>query len=206
VKEKLAYGMGFYEKGKYCSKVMGKRTREYTKWMNMLERCYSIKYNERNPTYRKCIVSNNFLNFQYFAEWCNNQVGFSEDGWHLDKDILVRHNHLYSEDNCVFVPQQLNCLLFDNNSTRGKYPIGVYFHSKRCAYEATVSVAGKKRHIGYYSTAEDAFAAYKEVKETYVKSVAVDYKNRVDSRVYQALLLWEVQDNLVNHNLYASTD
>ena len=75
--------------------------KEYQLWQDMLERCFSEKYQTRQPTYKDCNVSNNFLNYSYFYEWCQEQIGFGkvdEKGrsWCLDKDLLFVGNKTYS--------------------------------------------------------------------------------------------------------------
>ena len=48
--------------------------------------------------------------------WCIKQVGYEyyindTDNWHLDKDILGDENdRMYSANNCVLVPNELNDL------------------------------------------------------------------------------------------------
>lgn len=33
------------------------------------------------------------------------------EGWHLDKDILLKGNKVYSPETCAFVPAKINSLL-----------------------------------------------------------------------------------------------
>ena len=83
---------------KYPSTINGVRTKEYVLWKSMLTRCYSNKKKKKNPTYIDCEVSDNFKSYEYFYEWCNKQIGFGNDGWHLDKDLLIKGNKVYDEN------------------------------------------------------------------------------------------------------------
>ena len=111
---------------KYPSKVNGVNTKEYVLWKNMLERCYSDIFKKKRPTYEGCKVSDNFLYYEYFYEWCNKQIGFGNDGWQMDKDLLIKGNKVYSEDSCIFLPREINQVLVKCTASRGKYLIGVY--------------------------------------------------------------------------------
>ena len=83
---------------KYPSSVNGRTTKEYELWQSMLKRCYSDGFKKKYSTYEGCKVSNNFKIYEYFYEWCNKQVGFSNKDWQLDKDLLAKGNKIYSED------------------------------------------------------------------------------------------------------------
>ena len=174
-------------------RVDGKHTKEYRLWNNMLKRCYSVGCQKFRPTYIDCSVSENFRYLQYFKEWCNNQIGFNsvdEKGkpFALDKDILVKGNRVYNEDVCVFVPQEVNLLFTKRDKSRGEYPIGVSFHKSRGMLTATLN----NKYLGYFNTAEQAFQVYKTAKEAYIKEVANKWKDKIDPKVYEALMNYEV--------------
>ena len=187
--KKLVQGVGIND-GKYPTKVNGINTKEYNLWTSMLKRCYSVKYHEARPTYIGCNVSDNFKHYTYFFEWCQNQIGFGGCDFSLDKDLIIKGNKIYSEDNCLFLPQSLNKLLTKRQLHRGGLPIGVTKNSNN--YKVRCNVNGSENYLGVFSTIESAFQAYKTFKEAYIKELAEKYKDTIDPRAYQALLNYEV--------------
>ena len=175
-------------------------SRIYQLWLNMLTRC-TQKCWDKYPTYTGVTCSENFKSYTYFYEWCQIQVGFKnkdEKGisWNLDKDLLVKGNKVYSEDTCVFVPLRLNLLLTNRESSRGEWPIGVYRSKNKKQFRSMCSNGtGKRKHLGYFNTPQEAFQAYKTYKEALIKQVANEYKEQLDCRVYEALMNYEVNEN-----------
>lgn len=194
----LISGIGFND-GKHLMSIECKTLKEYSLWQDMLLRC-TEKYWEKKPTYIGTTCSENFRSYSYFYEWCQEQIGFKnkEEGgvrvaWHLDKDLLSKGNKIYSEDTCVFLPKTINLLLTKRDKSRGKYPLGVSWHSPMKKLRAKCCVGGGVQQlIGYYDTPEQAFLAYKTFKESYIKQVAEQYKSQIDPRAYKALLEYEV--------------
>lgn len=189
------YGVGLLDGEK--TQVDGVVCKEYSLWNNMLTRCYNEKLFIENPTYEDCHISENFKSFRYFKGWCNNQKGFkctNEKGkpFQLDKDILIKGNKTYSEDACVFVPPEVNKLITKANRIRGTLPVGVVYHKKNRSFVSRLSKENKAVNLGSYSTYEEAFQAYKQAKEDYIKEVAELYKDQIDIRVYEALMKYEV--------------
>ena len=181
---------------KYPIRVNGTLTKEYTLWQNMLQRCYSNTFQKKQPTYEGCEVSENFKSYEYFYEWCNKQIGFGNDGRHLDKDLLIKGNKVYSENTCVFIPKEINSLLTKRTASRGEHLIGVYYHKIANAFVSQVSKnKGKPEHLGLFNTETEAFSAYKQAKEAFVKEQANVWKSQIDDRAYNALMNYTVNIN-----------
>ena len=179
---------------KYPPSINGVRTKEYTLWCSMLQRCYSDRCQKKHPTYEGCEVSENFKSYEYFYEWCHKQVGFNNEGWQLDKDLLVKGNKVYNESTCVFLPPEINSLLIKCTASRGKHLIGVSWNKKANAFMATVSKGtGKREYLGSFKTEIEAFNAYKTAKESFIKEQANKWKGKIDDRAYEALMNYEVE-------------
>ena len=169
-------------------------TKEYALWQNMLKRCYSDVYKKKHPTYEGCEVSDNFKSYEYFYEWCHNQIGFDNEGWHLDKDLLIKGNKVYNENVCVFIPQDINLLLVKREALRGEHLIGVSWSNSNKAFVAKVNKnKGKPEHLGLFNTELEAFNAYKQAKEVFVKEQANKWKDKIDPRAYNALMNYTVE-------------
>ena len=178
---------------KYPSKVNNVLTKEYVLWVHMLQRCYSDVYKKQKPTYKDCEVSENFKSYEYFYEWCNKQIGFGNDGWHLDKDLLIKGNKVYDENTCIFIPSEINLVLVKRTALRGEYLIGVSWHKKGKSFVAQISKnKGKQEKLGCFNTEIEAFNAYKWVKENYLKELANKWKSQIDIRAYEALMKYTV--------------
>ena len=178
---------------KYLASINGVITKEYNLWYSMLERCYSDAYQKKQPTYKGCKVSNNFKSYEYFYEWCHKQVGFNKE-WHLDKDLLIKGNKVYSESTCVFIPAEINSLLIKRGASRGEHLIGVCWSKTHKAFKAQVRInKGMQEHLGYFNTEIEAFNAYKQAKESFIKEQANKWKGQIDERAYNALMNYTVE-------------
>ena len=190
--EKRYYGVGYIGKGKYTGYKNSKITKCHKTWIDMLERCYDKKCQDKNPTYKGCTVCNEWHNYQNFAEWYyNNYYEIKGEQVHLDKDIIIKNNKEYSYNTCVFVPQSINNLFCKSNKLRENLPIGVSV--KRNKYRATIYINGKQKSLGSYNTPEEAFIAYKTFKENYIKAKADSYRETIPEKLYNAMYEYEVE-------------
>lgn len=191
-KNKLVCGVGVndYEGSVY---VNGKRMESYMTWHNMLERCYSTKYQRNKPTYIGCTVSNEWLSFSNFKKFYDANY---REGFELDKDILFPGNKVYSKDTCVFVPQYLNNLLTDSGRARGDLPLGVCINRVIIKgktyeyYQAQCSDGYGKILKKTFKTIEEASAWYSATKTRIVAEQVQRALNEgaIDQRVADALL------------------
>ena len=170
----------------------GKKCPIYYAWVRMFERCYSKKFHRINPTYVGCTVSEEFKDYSKWREWYDNYQ-YKHDGWHLDKDLLIKGNKIYSESTCVFIPREINQVLVKRTASRGQHLLGVYWHNASKAFIARVNKGkGKQKHLGYFNTEIEAHLAYKQAKESYLKELADKYKDLLDPRAYEALYNYTV--------------
>lgn len=164
-----------------------------SKWRNIFNRHYNSVYKDTHTTYKKIKVSEDWLNYQNFAKWFEeNWKPYMDSSWHLDKDILQKGNEIYSAETCAFVPQEINKLFTKTNAKRGQYPIGVVKSGTRFTSKITKG-DNVRVHLGLFNTPEEAFEAYKTAKENYIKEVADKWKGLISDRVYQAMYNYEVE-------------
>ena len=188
------YGRGFLGSGEYDC-IQDKEA--YYLWTRLLARAYNSNYHDKFPTYKDVQVSEDWWNFQNFAEWCYSQKFFNAkdnkgNSYQLDKDILIKGNKVYSPETCCFVPSEVNNLLLSNGANRGECPLGVSRVRNTDKFRAYVS-GGYLGYLGTFNTLEEAFAKYKESKEKHIKTVAEKWKDLIDYRAYEALTKYQVE-------------
>lgn len=157
----------------------------YRTWCGMLTRCYNTTYQEKYPSYSDsdCSVSPDWLVFSNFSRWMLCQEWEER---HLDKDILVRGNRVYSDEFCVFVPREVNVFVNDCVATRGEFPQGVSWDKNCHRFVGYISVNGKQKHLGYFSSKEDAHNSWKAAKIILAESLIRRYN--LSSRISEAIL------------------
>lgn len=73
-----------------------KKTRSYILWNNILQRCYDPKLHTKEPTYIGTECYNEWLNYQAFAKWYeNNFYEIEGEKMELDKDLLSKDGKIY---------------------------------------------------------------------------------------------------------------
>lgn len=190
---KTTYGVGFHGIGKHVQH----KSKAHDYWSKMLQRAYCPEYKALHPSYTEAVVCDEWHNFQNFADWVVQQIGFGEMGYNLDKDRLVKGNKLYSPEFCLLIPQELNKLVAAPSVKRGDSPVGTStrddLNGKYMARYSRKGSGGKDIYLGLFDTKEDAFYAYKTAKEEYIKERTEFWKDKIDPRAYEALMNYKVE-------------
>ena len=188
------YGVGYIGIGKFIGGSYSKENIIYDYWDGILRRCYSERIKKLRNSYSDCLVDECWHNLQNFGEWFEkNYNPKCMKSWCLDKDILVKGNRIYSPETCCFVPNEINVIFTNGYIRRGEYPKGVSYKPKINKYIAQYQKDGVVTHIGTFKTVDEAFQAYKEVKEKYIKEKADKWKDQIDPRVYEAMYNYQVE-------------
>lgn len=179
----LVYGVGINDvdytvEVKISSTVNGVRHQTmvwkcpfYRKWRDMLHRCYSEKYLAKKPTYSGCSVCESWLKLSNFKAWMETQ---DWEGNHLDKDLMVRGNKVYSSDTCCFIPRIVNSFITEQTDKRGNLPIGVHWREDMMKFAASYSdpFTGKTCGLGSFDCEITAHKAWLRKKLEFAKSLS----------------------------------
>lgn len=195
-KKKLVCGAGTNDSDYVTQKfetiiVDGKQKRKlvwvcpfYQAWTSMLKRCYSIKTQERYPTYKGCSVSTEWLTFTVFKNWMMTQNW--EDN-HLDKDLLIEGNKVYSPETCVFVSGVVNSFTIDSGATRGDFLIGISWDKKSGKFMSKCSnpFTKEQEYLGLFDCEQEAHEAWSKRKLELAHELAAI---QTDTRVAESLI------------------
>lgn len=196
------YGVGITG-NKYPTWIIGtdKHAKEYDAWQNMIARCFNEKIKEKYPTYKDATCCEEWLLYDNFYEWLHRQENFEKwynnEKWHVDKDILIKGNKIYSPNACCLVPYNVNKLFLKNDADRGDLPIGVTKDRKGYGYIARCMnpFTGERDYIGYRTNIESTFLLYKPYKENLIKQLAKEEysKGNITKECYDAMIRYEVE-------------
>ena len=114
-KHGIVHGKGVNDMPRGWTKADEYNERIYRVWHSMIQRCYSEKYHEKQPTYKNCYCCERWLklsnfvedvklipNYEYWRDNPNKRIS-------LDKDIKPGStNKCYCLDNCIFTSQSDN--------------------------------------------------------------------------------------------------
>lgn len=155
----------------------------YARWKHLLDRVYGEKTLVEYPTFRNNSVCEEWLYLSKFKMWMETQR-WEGVKIHLDKDILVPGNRLYSPDTCAFIPEYLNNLFHVKASGRGEFPLGVslrtnpknFIHTKPYFTQCTMKGASDKVASSYSGSPEEAHRKWQQFKIIHIDNVIARYR------------------------------
>lgn len=185
----MVYGVGYNEpiEGQKVYKTTENRkpNKCYATWRGILQRCYDNKHQEKHPTYINAECYNEWLNYQAFAHWYNNNYYEIEgEKMELDKDLLSGNGKVYSPNTCIFLPHSINNALINAK--------GYTFDKNTNKYKAQTWYKNKRIYLGCFDTEEEAHEVYRLNKQLIVYLLAEEYKDVLPVKVYEALMNYQL--------------
>ena len=163
----------------------------YKKWSAMLERCYSDSRDIKSPSYKGCSVCEEWLYFSNFKKWLESE---DWEGMHIDKDLLILDNKIYSPETCCLLTAKVNTFLIDGGSSlKGGLPLGVTMHhykhkgvivSSRYRSRCNNPFTGKREHLGLFDCPDQAHQVWKDKKHEHACNLS---ELETDPRIIHAL-------------------
>lgn len=177
------HGVGYFGIGDFVSRCetldgsRGQHTPVYRAWAGMMERGYSQKFKTKNPAYTNVSVCREWHNFQTFAAWYCRQHGMNPEAtdYHLDKDLIVKGNRVYSPSTCCLLPAAINTMVhslihvdLDSDDTYG-LPHGVQQDDD--GFFVKVSINGQANYLHGFRSPHSASRAYKALRTTGIQEL-----------------------------------
>ncbi len=147
------------------------KTEAHKCWRHMLVRCYNEKYHSTRETYSDCSVAAEWHNFCNFEQWyLDNHVA----GCHLDKDLLVQGNRVYSSTTCCFIPPYLNNLIVEGGKILDGCERGVTKRRKKGSqvYNGLYNVSYAGNYLMRTRDLQEANSNYKDFKKLHFEELA----------------------------------
>ena len=192
IKMKKIFHVGHNDKQRKTHDIInGKKVarKEYQLWSSMLNRCYNPYMLNEKTAYIDCHVDEFFHSYTNFYDWCQDQVGFDFQHYHIDKDLLSNNGKIYSPETCLFLPRQINIAIKPHAE-------GVDAPSapKTKIFHITITRHGITKSLGWFKTRKGSYAAYILAKKEYLKELASLYRNCIDKRAYDALISFDIKN------------
>lgn len=154
----------------------------YEIWHSILQRTVNEEYKLSHKAYQDATVCDEWLLLSNFKLWFDEHY---VEGYCIDKDLLGLNSKVYSPETCCMIPSEINTAL-----TRGKFerelPIGVMQHKDK--FKAVCRL----KYLGIFDTVEEAKNAYLKEKKRYITELANKWKDKIEPRVYDALINLDV--------------
>lgn len=187
--DKKIFGVGVndlkYKENKEISK-----TKAYKIWLGILRRSYDKKYKEKFKTYSCCKVCDEWLLFSNFKKWFDENYRFDLENQgvklELDKDLLGKDEKLYSPENCIFLPYDVNTFIRKRNSNNTSGFVGVTWDKECEKWRVRINGFETKKNINYgrFDNFEEACQVYKrflliEVEKAKIYLTKLGYNQKV---------------------------
>lgn len=182
--KRTTYGTGYMG----CVKPHATRNNDvYSKWANMMQRCYDDGTHKLKPYYAPCTVDIEWHNYNNFRKWYKENA-MGDKKLDLDKDLLVQGNTVYSAETCTLIPHFTNTV-FENRGL----DTSIVLKNSTGKYDVFMSILGKRVEVGTFDTEEEAKHGFIDYKQNYIREFAEKSKGKVPEKTYKAMMNWKVE-------------
>lgn len=197
-------GVGYLGVGRFKSKLGSaangfNNTKEYSAWINMIQRCYYNDYEIRRQGYT-CYdgisIDESWKCFQDFAEWYVPRREVIDSAGilkaNLDKEILSpsKKATLYSAETCCVIPPEINSMLIGiSKSKKDGLPAGII----KGKHNFRVSCTSVSSRIVYsvFDSVEECVNWRNSILQNKYRFMADKYKHVLETKVYEKLYNWD---------------
>ena len=163
----------------------------YQDWASIIERCHNSKYQDRQPSYKGCIIVEEWKYLSNFIKWVDSQPNRDWKNCVPDKDLLSAELKYYGPSTVAYLSQRLNNFLISEKKRKVCILIGVALRPdlKTKPFRAFCRNPYSQRKtkatdLGYFRTELEAHKAWQAKKHEYACMLAGD---QIDTRVADAL-------------------
>ncbi|HHB9680583.1 TPA: hypothetical protein ACOAY7_002966 [Vibrio cholerae] len=177
--ERSSAGVGYagYEKGQIPK---DKHIKDV--WSKMLQRCYKPSQKDKKA-YLDCTVCEEWHCYKNFYFWYKHQMSSSyyQEGYQLDKDIILSGNKVYCPEYCRLVPEKINSFLNNFTDSRNTgLPNGVNWKEANKKYQVSIKDENSKRkYLGITNDIVYGDRLYREEKNRIARVLAERYDGLV---------------------------
>lgn len=177
----------------------------YKVYDGILARCKDTIDNENiRDCYNKSVMCQEwFKNPRVFVKWyLEHYYEVEGEEMDVDKDLFGDGSGMYCPDFCCILPKGLNTMLANSKkhyregeTPDNVLPLGVRYNSKTNKYYGEITFFGTESTIqlSEWDTAEEAFAEYRIMKVSDIRTMAAKYKERIPEYIYKQLLKVDVK-------------
>ncbi|MDF2784198.1 MAG: hypothetical protein K0S95_733 [Pantoea eucrina] len=134
-------------------------------------------------SYEDVEICDEWYTFSIFYRWFAKN---HEEGWVIDKDIIIEGNRIYSPETCLMVAPLLNSLFRRSSSKHGIK--GVYFDKRTSKYYAQIRIDGKTKQSGSSLDINYAHQHYVELRKKRLIELLERFSDCTNSYAYERLV------------------
>lgn len=177
----------------------------YIVYNGILKRCGDTKDDDNvRSCYDKSTMWQGWIDDpKAFVKWyLEHYYECGDEEMDVDKDLFGDGSGMYAPQFCCLLPKGLNALLanskkhyFEGQTPDNALPLGVKYNSKTNKYYGEITFFGTESTIqlSEWDTAEEAFAEYRIMKLSDIRTMAAKYKERIPEYIYKQLLKVDVK-------------